>query len=99
MAEAIHSGLVAPLGDEDRVKARRFAGRLWSVWASTALTATSATPVTTFKFPSASRLRWILAALAGVSVAGLVPVSIGTAPSGACLARRAPWTPFAIPVS
>ena len=29
----------------------------------------------------------------------LVPVSTGTAPSGACLARRAPCTPFAMPVS
>ena len=30
--------------------------------------------------------------LRGVSLAGLVPVSTGTAPSGAWRASRAPWT-------
>ena len=45
------------------------------------------------------RLRWIFAAFAGVSAAGLVPVSTGTAPPGPCLARRAPCTPLPMPVS
>ena len=43
-------------------------------------------------------LRWMRAALGGVSGAGVVPVSTGTAPPGVCLARRAPCTPLATPV-
>ena len=39
------------------------------------------------------------AAFGGVSVAGLVPVSTGTAPSGAWRARRAPCTPLNTAVS
>jgi len=41
-------------------------------------------PVAMLMLPRIPRLRWIVAALGGVSAEGLVPVSIGTKPSGAC---------------
>src|ERR671910_2357940 len=53
-------------------------------------------PVTSmFRFPSWLTDRSRLAAFSGVSEAGVVPESIGTAPSGASAVRALPWITLA----
>ncbi len=56
-------------------------------------------PVTnTFRFPSWFTERRREDAFSGVVSAGVVPDSIGTAPSGACLVSVLPWITLARPV-
>jgi hypothetical protein len=51
-----------------------------------------------FAFPSWLTERRRLAALSGVSDAGVVPEAIGTAPPGACPVRTRPWVTLAKPL-
>ena len=89
--------LGAPLRHETRHRAE--ARLTWSPFMERTVVIPRIAPVTNmFKFPSWLTDRSRLAAFSGVSEAGVVPDSIGTAPSGTWPVRALPWITLASPV-